>query len=244
MKKSYSLRLVKEIKDRKNEVYVITGFQGFGAVGFIASKYLVSKLNMELVGYIDTPRIPDFTSIEDYGFSMPHEIFYKDIDDQRRIFTLLNRINPDKKYITSFVNEVISFIKNVNGREVILFGGLDTRFREGNEEYRWLKTNTCSRVLNAPYFIKGAYVVGPLASLLIALQQHNISALVILPYTQPDVIDHKAAAIAIKTLSLIINIEIDVDELLKYVEKVEEIEKMIYEVYEQQLKKRESVMHT
>lgn len=244
MKKSYTFKLFKELNDSKNEVYLISGFYGFGAIGFLATRYLVSKLNMDLIGYIDPPTVPDFTSVEDHGFSMPHEIFYKDIKEDKRLIVLLNRMNPERKHITGFINEVLTLIKKLKIAEVMLIGGLDVRFREGEEEFRWLKTTACTRTLNAPYFIKGAYVVGPLASILIALQQNSVPALAIFPYTQPDTVDHKAAAVAVKTLASLIGIEIDVEELLSYAAKLEEVEKMIQDLYEQQLRRKESVMHT
>jgi uncharacterized protein len=244
MKNRYILRLVKEFNDRKNKVYLVTGFHGYGDVGFLTTRYLVYKLGMELVGYIETPSVPDITSFEDYGFSLPHEIFYKNLDDEKSLVVLLNRLNPERKYISSFVKEFLSLIKKLNITEILLVGGLDSRFREGDEEYRWLKTQACTQTLNAPYFTKGFYIVGPLASLLITLHQNNVPALIILPYTQPETIDHRAAAVAINVISSIIGIEIDVKELLNYAAKAEELEKAVQELYEQQLKRRESVMHT
>lgn len=237
-------KLFKELNNNKNEVYLVSGFYGFGAIGFLTTRYLVSKLNMELIGYIDPPIIPDFTSVEEHGFSMPHEVFYKDISENKRLIVLLNRTNPERKFITSFINEVLTLIRKLKITEVILVGGLDIRFKEGEEEFRWLKTSACTRNINAPYFIKGAYVVGPLASFLIALQQNNIPALAIFPYTQPDTVDHKAAAVAVKTLASLAGIEIDVEELLSYAAKLEEVEKMIQDLYEQQVRRKESVMHT
>ncbi|MEM0490063.1 MAG: PAC2 family protein [Ignisphaera sp.] len=243
MRKSYKLKLLKN-EFKGDKTYLVTGFQGFGAVGFLAPRYIVSKLTMDFIGYIEPPNIPDFTSIEDYGFSMPHEIFYRHLDNGCSVVVLLNRVNPERRYMFSFINEFLALLKKIQIAEVVLFGGLDARFREGEEEYRWLKTSSSKRELNAPYFIKGAYIVGPLASILISLQQNNIPAVAILPYTQPETIDHKAAAIAVKILSSIISTEIDVSELLSYAEKVEEVEKMIQELYDQQIKKKESVMHT
>ncbi|MEM1644485.1 MAG: PAC2 family protein [Ignisphaera sp.] len=244
MRRIYMLKLFKELNNDKNEVYLISGFYGFGAIGFLTTRYLISKLNMEFIGYIDPPIIPDFTSIEDHGLSMPHEIFYKDINKDKRLIVLLNRMNPERRFITSFINEILMLIKRLKITEVMLVGGLDIRFKEGEEELRWLKTSACTRTLNAPYFIKGAYVVGPLASILIALQQNNIPALAVFPYTQPDTVDHKAAAVAVKTLASLIGIEIDIEELLSYAAKLEEVEKMIQDLYEQQVKRKESVMHT
>jgi uncharacterized protein len=244
MKKHYTLKLLKEPNNRKSEVYLVSGFHGYGDVGFLTTRYLVNKLGMELIGSIDTPTIPDVTSFEDYGFSLPHEVFYKELDDKKSLIILLNRLNPERKYITSFVNEVMMLIRKLGVTEVILVGGLDSRFREGDEEFRWLKTQSSTRTLNAPYFTKGFYIVGPLASLLITFHQNSIPTLVILPYTQPETIDHKAAAVATNILSSIIGIVIDVKELLSYAAKTEELEKMIQDLYEQQLKRRESVMHT
>lgn len=243
MKKHYMLKIIKELNNKKNEVYLVSGFHGYGDVGFLATKYLVTKLNMDLIGYIDTSTVPDITSVEDYGFSLPHEIFYKDVDDKRSLIVLLNRLNPERKYMRSFVNEVLTLIKNLGVTEVILIGGLDIRLKEGNEEFKWLKTPVSMKTLNAPYFTKGYYIIGPLASLLITFHQNNIPALVILPYTQPETIDHRATAVAINVLTSIIGIEIDIGELLNYAAKAEELEKIIQDLYEQQLK-RESVMHT
>jgi len=244
MRKSYAIKLFKDLGEHRKETYLISGFHGFGAVGFLATRYLVSKLGMELIGYIEPPVIPDFTSVEDYGLSMPHEVFYRDLEGGKRIVVLLNRINPERRFMTTFVGRVLDLVKKLGIAEVLLVGGLDSRFKEGEEEFRWLKTSACSRELDAPYFMKGAYVVGPLASLLIAFQQSGVPAMVVLPYTQPEAVDHRAAAVAVRVLSTLVGVDIDVNELLSYASKVEEIEKMIQDLYEQQYGKRESVMHT
>uniref|UniRef100_A0A7C5UW43 Uncharacterized protein n=1 Tax=Ignisphaera aggregans TaxID=334771 RepID=A0A7C5UW43_9CREN len=69
--------------------------------------------------------------------------------------------------------------------------------------------------------------------------------LLIFPYTEPESVDHRAAASAIKILSSILNISIDITELVSYAEKIEEMEKIIQGMYaQQQIEKKESVMHT
>ncbi len=240
--KKYIVKYIKNIITKKNRV-MITGFQGFGAVGYLAPRYMVSKLSMELIGYIEPPIFPDFTSIEDYGFSMPHEIFIKSLGD-RDIVVLLNRVNPDRRYMDSYLDSIVKIILDLNIEEVFLIGGLDSRFREREEEYRWFKTSSNPRNIEAPYFMKGAYIVGPLASLLLYLENSRIPAIVLLPYTEPESVDHKAAAIAIKAISKLLNFDIDVNELLSYAEKVEELEKMLQKLYLQHNEKKESIMHT
>jgi uncharacterized protein len=241
--KGYKANTVKSVLFNTKPV-LVTGFHGYGAVGYLATRYMVSKLGMELIGFIETPFVVDFTSVEEYGFSKPHEIFVKQLNDIG-VIVVLNRVNPERRFISSYVKAFIDIVMNFNVDEVFLIGGLDMRFRESAEEFRWLKTKSSRRELNAPYFIRGAYIVGPLASLILALNEYNIPATAIFPYTEPESIDHRAAATAIKILSSILNISIDITELVSYAEKIEEMEKIIQGMYaQQQIEKKESVMHT
>ncbi|MDK6027763.1 PAC2 family protein [Ignisphaera sp. 4213-co] len=243
MKRKYNLRLLVNTNSIvKEKMVLITGFQGFGTVGYLTTRYLVSKLAMSLIGYIEPPYIPDFTSVEEYGLSMPHEVFFKDLNNLG-ITVLLNRINPDRRYLTSFVKAFTKLLKSLKIECVYLVGGLDIRFREGNEEFRWLKTKASNVTLDKPYFIKGAYIVGPIASLLIELEKNNIPAIAIFPYTEPESVDHRATAIAIKALNSLLDISVDVEELIKYAEKIEELERSVQEML-LGLEKKESVMHT
>uniref|UniRef100_A0A7C5UTP5 Proteasome assembly chaperone family protein n=1 Tax=Ignisphaera aggregans TaxID=334771 RepID=A0A7C5UTP5_9CREN len=172
--KGYKVNIVKPISFNTKPV-LVTGFHGYGAVGYLATRYMVSKLGMELIGFIETPFTVDFTSVEEYGFSKPHEIFAKQLNDIG-VIVVLNRVNPERRFISSYVKAFIDIVMNFNVDEVFLIGGLDMRFREGVEEFRWLKTKSSKRELNAPYFIRGAYIVGPLASLILALNEYNIPA--------------------------------------------------------------------
>ncbi|MCS7111021.1 MAG: PAC2 family protein [Ignisphaera sp.] len=241
--KGYRTSIVKSVQFNTAPI-LVTGFHGYGAVGYLATRYIVSKLNMELIGFIEAPLVVDFTSIEDYGLSKPHEIFIKQLNDVE-IVALLNRINPDRKFMASYIKAFIDMVRLFNVKEIFLIGGLDVRFREDKEEFRWLKTKSSKRSLDAPYFMKGAYIVGPLASMLLALEEHGVSATAIFPYTEPESIDHRAAASAIKVLSSILGIDIDVSELVNYAEKIEEMEKLIQSMQLQQsVERKESMMHT
>ncbi|HDI02302.1 MAG TPA: hypothetical protein ENF93_01510, partial [Ignisphaera sp.] len=158
VKRGYRLILYDSSVNYNAKNYLVTGFPGFGAVGYLATKYLVDKLHLQRVGYIDTPIIPDFTSLEDYGLSLPHEIFYGEINN-KSVIVILNRINPLKSYLNSYVKSVLKLISTYKIKEAFLIGGMDSRFREGKEEYRWLKTSHSSRTLDAPLFMRGPYII-------------------------------------------------------------------------------------
>ncbi len=235
----YKLVLSSNVPKKQGVRILVTGFPGFGAVGYITTKYMVEKLKMKRIGYISTPLLPDFTSFEEYGLSLPHEVF---TDQDAKIVVLLNRINPQKSYINSYVSSVLKLIKELAIDEVLLIGGLDARFREGSEEYRWLRNSYSSRELEAPLFMRGPLIVGPLASLLIALELEKIPTIAIFPYTEPDTINHKAAAIALKVIQKIANIEIDLTELLSYAEYVEQMEEALRQLATQEGRK-ENMMY-
>ncbi len=235
----YKLVLSSDIPEKQGIRILITGFPGFGAVGYITTKYMVEKLRMKRIGYIFTPLLPDFTSFEEYGLSLPHEVF---TDHDTKVVVLLNRINPQKSYINSYVSSVLKLIKELAIDEVLLIGGLDARFREGSEEYRWLRNSYSNRELEAPLFMRGPLIVGPLASLLIALELEKIPTIAIFPYTEPDTVNHKAAAIALKVIQKIANIEIDLSELLSYAEYVEQMEEALKQLATQE-ERRESMMY-
>ncbi|RLG76535.1 MAG: proteasome assembly chaperone family protein [Thermoprotei archaeon] len=205
--------------------FLITGFQGFGAVGQLASKYLTKTLHLIRIGYIIPSVIPDFTSLEDYGLTLPHEIF---ANNELKIITIVNHVNPSRRDLTDYTNVVVEFVKKLNTGHVLLIGGLDERFKEGDEKYRWLPTSKATLRLNAPLFMKGPYIVGPLASLLIAFELHSIPAITILPYTQPSRrVDPRAAAVAIEVISSLLGTEIPTHELIEYAEYLEKAEEEV-----------------
>jgi len=223
----YKLHLEKR-PSKNGKRFLVTGFPGFGAVGFITVKFLVDKLGMKRIGFIKTPSIPDITSLENYGLSLPHEIF---IDASGTLVTLLNRVNPSRGRMNSFVKSFLSLVTELDVDEIVLVGGVDSRFKEGEEEYRWLATSASNRKLDAPLFMRGPFIVGPLASLLIACELQNVPAIAIFPYTEPESFDHRAAAVAIRVLSKVVGIEVDVTELLQHAEMIERLEEGLRQIY-------------
>ncbi|RLG87142.1 MAG: proteasome assembly chaperone family protein [Thermoprotei archaeon] len=231
-----SKRVVLEVDDELTGSdhirFFITGFQGFGGVGHLTTKYLTSTLKLRRVGYVLPSAIPDFTSLEDYGLTLPHELFAA---RNRGIVTLVNHVNPSRRELSDFVKVIVEFVKSMGVEHAILIGGLDERFREGDEKFRWLPTRSARIRLDAPLFMKGPYIVGPLASLLVAFELERIPAITILPYTQPTRrVDPRAAAVAIEVISKIVGVEIPTAELIEYAEYIERAEEEVRKMLEAQ----------
>lgn len=211
---------------RSREWILITGFPGFGYVGTIATKYLVSQLRANKIGNIITKYMPDFIALDDYGILSPYEIF---MSEKYGILIVVNNAIPAPAERVTYVKSLVKWAASVGVKEFILIGGLNSKFREGDEKLRWLKTSSSSRELKEPIFHKGLYVVGPLAILFLILEIEGMPGLMILPYTEPEKFDPRAAAVFIEKLNELLNLHIDVQGLLEYSKAVEEAEELLSE---------------
>ncbi len=218
-------KYVERLRSRSDWV-VITGFPGFGYVGVIATKYLVTQLGADKIGNIVTKYMPDFIALDDYGILTPYEVF---MSYEYGLIILVNNAMPISAERVSFAKAIIKWAKSLGVREFVLVGGLNSKFREENERLRWLKTSVSSRELIEPKFHKGLYVVGPLAILFLALEVEKVPAIMVLPYADPDRFDAKAAAVFIEKVNNLLNLNISIQGLIEYSKVVEEAEALLSE---------------
>lgn len=210
----------------RNDWVVITGFPGFGYVGTIATRYIVTQLSAEKIGNIITKYMPDFIALDDYGILTPYELF---MSYNHGLIILVNNAAPASVERVAFAKAVIKWAKSLGVREFVLVGGLNSKFKEGNEKLRWLKTSVSSRELPEPRFHKGLYVVGPLAILFLTLEVEKVPTVMILPYTDPDKFDPRAAAVFIEKLNELLGLNIGIQGLMEYSRIVEEAEMLLSE---------------
>ncbi len=222
-----------------NEVLVdpwlfFTGFKGYGLVGYITTLYLAEHLGCERKGMIITKYMPEAVSVDEKGLVPPFDIYHCSRDESD-IVVLVNHELPSSMERTRFTEAIARWLRRTGFREAVYFGGFDARFRSENEEYRWIATSKWKKKLSAPGMIKGLYVVGPLALLLLFSELNKIAAAAILPYSEPERPDPRAAAVAIKVVNELYGLNVPVENLLEEAAKVEE---MIAQI-EQQKEARE-----
>ncbi len=198
----------------------VTGFRGYGLVGYIATMYLAEKLGCRRSGAVVTRYMPEAVTVDGGRIVAPFEIV-SCLDG--RLVVLLNHDVPHERERSVYAEAVVLWLKDIGVREAIFIGGFDSRFRSGSEQLRWLATSTCSRKLPEPPMEKGLYVVGPLALLTLYAELYKLPALVILPYTEAMRPDPRAAAVAVRRVSEIIGVAVDVGELLEEAERIEEM---------------------
>jgi len=226
------LRKVRFVKldgapERFENAYMITGFMGFGYVGYLSTEYLIKKLNMTKVGFFVTKYMPDQVSYSDKNsLELPFELYY---DKKNNLLVLINRWIPHEVERFRYADYVVRWAKKNGLKAIFGLGGLDKNFKEDvNEVLRWVKTTAYRGPLpNAKPMPEGLKVVGPLAHLLAAAEIRSLPMLALLPFCESSRQDPRASAMGIIELAKLLNIEIDVTDLVKRAESIErEIEKL------------------
>jgi uncharacterized protein len=180
---------------------LVTGFRGFGMVGYMASKHLALALRASKVGYILSDSMPPFIAVEEDGVGYPFDIYYS---REARTTILVNRAVPDRDVADEYTRFVAEWAKSIGFDFVVLLGGLSREFRPPGEEYgyRWLHNAFYDGPqLEAPKLEYGLGVMGPLALLYIYLDYYEVPTVMILPYSIVEGVDYEAALLGIKVVS-------------------------------------------
>jgi len=235
-----------DLKELKNSVF-ITGYAGFGLVGYLASRHIAFTLKMKRIGFVKTRYMPEVTFyIKGTGIVYPFELYYKMINN-KKVLVLVNHSIPNIKERTFFAETIANWLKESGVKEAILIGGLDPSVKETPEEtYRWIPLQETTISLDAP-LLEESHVVGPLALTMMFIASKNIPGIAIFPYAEPYRPDPRATAVAVSIISKILDIEIDVSELYKEASVIEKIEskkeEFIGRVLEAESKSRQHQMY-
>jgi uncharacterized protein len=215
---------------------LVTGFRGFGMVGYLLTKYAAQALNARKVGYIipDT-EVPPMVLIDDDGPAFPYEVYYS---DKHNIVFILNRAMPDREEWTPYTEALASFADSIDTELAILVGGLSKEFRPEDDSfgYRWIGNRYLARIgfrLRAPTMEEGLGVMGPLATLYIFMDYYEIPSLILLPYSMVEEVDYTAVLTGLRVLSEeILGVEVKAPALEEAAEKQKALLMKLAETFE------------
>ena len=230
-----SVEVVVDVDRRELEGAVfVTGFRGFGMVGYLVSKYLALLMGGKKIGYILTESTPPVVLIEDDGPGYPYDIYL--VEDPRTVI-VVNRALPEREHTDEYIWGLSEWVSRFKPRVAVLVGGLRVEYRPEGEEhgYRYI-ANKFYRgpELEAPSMETGLGVMGPLALLYMHLDYFQVPAAIVLPYTTAEEADWTAAAFGVKLVAKkFLGRDVDVKSLedmgVKQRELVEQLMRMIEE---------------
>ena len=202
---------------------LVTGFRGFGMIGYLVSKYLALLLKAEKVGYILLDSNPPMILVEEDGVGYPFDIYYS--RDPKAVI-IVNRALPEKEFMDDYAEGVAAWASRVGVRYSVLVGGLSRDYRPEDDKhgYRYLANRFYDGpTLEAPTMEEGLGVMGPLALLYIYMDYYSVPSIIVLPYSAVEEADYKAAALGVRLVaSKLLGVEVDTSILDELAERQRE----------------------
>ncbi len=224
-------------KEKLRNSILITGFRGYGLVGYLVSRYVALALKARRIGYILTRNVPPGIVIENNEVGFPFDIYFS---EENKLLMLVNRALPERREWDAYTESIARLSSNIGIRYAILVGGLSRDFRMESEKYgyRWIANEFFrERTPEAPKMEEGLGIMGPLALLYIYMTYHKVPALVILPYSSIEEADYNATMKGVEVISKVTGVKIDLTILKKAIEAQKVIMERMAEMVEESTRK-------
>lgn len=206
------IRLLVNSKNLKGST-LVTGFHGVGQTGYIATSYMIHALKADRIGFIDVSNPPPWVGTAEGGLVTPFEIYQKG----RTILVKLE-FSPHRSEEAEFAKALSNWAVDQKFKDAILIGGLDSAYKQKKEDFCVVPTGSYlerAKLFKAPILEPGLLVYGPLAVMLSEFEIHDFPAVAVLPYAEPARADPAAAALAIRKIAKVYNLNLQVDDLVK-----------------------------
>ena len=209
-----------EIKMQKKNLdgyTFIEGFPGAGLVGPMAINYLVEKLGMETIGYLESDKFPPLISIHDDVPMHPVRIY---ISEKLKLVTIFAEFAIPIEMTFELSNAVYSDIIKKGGVDrVVSISGIPTQQEEVPKDVFGVASSKklVKEVIekNGLKPIGDGMATGVNALILGMAMNDNMDDINILVPINPALIDPEYAVLAIKSMNSILGVDIDTAELDK-----------------------------
>ena len=209
-----------EKKSIPSKATMIIGLPDVGLVGLIATSYVISELSLEEIAYMDSDLLPPVVVLHK---GLPHAPLR--IYGNQNLIAVISELPIPTPAIFMIIRKIVDWAETKKVKRIITIGGIPTENRQtikepevfaaaSNKEQLDILSNDGLKSLNE------GYMVGPQAlSMRYSVSKEMVSIALLAQsfYNYPD---PQAAAIALKELSKISDIKVNVTKLL---EKGEEI---------------------
>lgn len=213
------MRIMVEIIEKK-EVNLdggtaIEAFPGVGLVGHIAGSYIISALEMEMIGYITSDKLPPISLVYEGDILPPVRIYVHDT-----LVLFIADVPLSQESVYEITREIAEFLRKKKVKRSISLAGIGTG-RQGEKVYGAATEKELLEGMNVEPLKVGS-IIGASGSLLLECKRLGIPAVGLLAETFGNVPDPRASAMLVEELGHILNLKIDVGRLLEEAESVEE----------------------
>lgn len=207
---------------------LIEGFPGAGLVGPMAISYIIEKLKMQFVGFIESKEFPPLIAIHG-NLPMPPVRIY--VDEKRKIVTVLSEFAVPMNSTYELTETVYGLVKDGGIAKIVSIGGMPSQQQNIDSKVVFAITSNDSLRKDAVKAglkpVGEGVATGVSALMLMSAVMENIPDVNILVPVNPNILDPRYAELAIVSLNKLINLGVDVAELDK---EAIEVEKKINDI--------------
>lgn len=201
---------------------VIEGFPSVGLVGAIATEYLTTKLGMELIGYMKSRRFPPITLIKDGIPTAPIRIYAK-----KNIVVFVSDTAVPPSLVPDVALTIVDWVQKHQAKQVISIGGISHSGRDTGEAPNVYGVATSEKLMkkisNAGLeTIHLGFLTGVYGVLMMECVERGIPAMGFLADAHYEYPDPAAAAAALKAMSSVLKLKLNINPLLDTSEKIEQ----------------------
>ncbi|MGD2065765.1 MAG: proteasome assembly chaperone family protein [Candidatus Bathyarchaeota archaeon] len=216
---SESVKIV-EKQTAPSEATMIVGLPDVGLVGLIATSYMISELNLEEIAYMDSDLLPPVVVLHQ-GLPRAPLRFY----GNKNLIAVISELAVPAPAVYTVMREIVNWGKAKKVKRIVALGGIPVESRQAITEPKVFGAASNQELLDGLTksglnVMNEGYMVGPQALSMRYSINNNVPAIAILAQSFYNYPDPQAAAIALKALSKISDVNVDVSKLL---EKGEEI---------------------
>ena len=199
---------------------MIIGLPDVGLVGLIATSYIISELNLEEIAYMDSDLLPPVVVLHK---GLPHAPIR--IYGNQNLIAVISELAVPAPSIYTIMREIVDWGQAKKVKRIVSMGGIPIENRQSINEPEVFVAASNQELLdtvnkNGLKTLNEGYISGPQALSMRYSVNKKMQAIAILAQSFYNYPDPQAAAMALKELSKVSDIKLDVSKLL---EKGEEI---------------------
>jgi len=203
------------------DLVILEGFPDVGLVGAIATSYLVDKLGLEEVGYIDAELLPPIISVRNERIKELIRIYFKN-----NLVAIVSDVPIPPAMIKPMGQRIVEWAKEKRAKLILSLSGLPEPKRLDLEKPQIYVLGSRPEVTemlakqDGVNRFKDGFIAGIKGIILREAMRAGIDAAIILAQSHYNYPDPGAAGQLVSYLSRILNIEVDVKPLLESAEEL------------------------
>lgn len=209
-----------EKKPVPSDAIVVQGLPDVGLVGLIATAHIVSQFDLQEIAYVDSNLLPPIVVLHNGLPHSPLRIFAN-----KNLIAIISEMPIEADAVQPITKALVNWVESKKARITISIGGMPVPDRQNIKDPKVFGAASNASALKilkekGVDILKEGYMVGPQALIMRYSAEKNLPAIALLAQSFYNYPDPEAATVAIKELTNITGLKIDVSQLL---EKGEEI---------------------